>query len=80
MTRAAPVQSQPRVPGPISASRGNAKPEVALKLCRTFNIEDTDRVQRLAYAGRAPEWLRESIVAYEKSPDTPASLSPPTWR
>ncbi len=41
-------------------------PEVAVKLCQAFGIDDTEYVQRLAYAGRAPEWLRESIVRYCK--------------
>ncbi len=36
--------------------------EVAVKLCRTFAIEDAEYVQRLAYASRAPEWLKESII------------------
>lgn len=51
-------------------------PEVAVKLCRIFDIDDIEYVQRLAYAQRAPEWLRESIVMYRKEPDAPMPLSP----
>jgi len=51
-------------------------PEVAVKLCRVFEIDDIEYVQRLAYAQRAPEWLRDSIVLYEKDPSTPKPLSP----
>jgi transcriptional regulator with XRE-family HTH domain len=51
-------------------------PEVVIRLCRTFNIEDLEYVQRLAFASRAPDWLRESILSYEKSPNTPAALNP----
>ena len=36
--------------------------EVTAKLCRLFSIDDIEYVQRLAYASRAPEWLRESIL------------------
>lgn len=45
-------------------------PEVASKLCRVFEIDDVEYVQRLAYAERAPEWLRDSIVAGNADPDT----------
>lgn len=38
--------------------------EVAAKLCQIFEISDIEYVQRLAYAQRAPEWLRESIISY----------------
>ncbi|MEE8410420.1 MAG: helix-turn-helix domain-containing protein [Myxococcota bacterium] len=51
-------------------------PEVAVKLCRIFDIEDIEYVQRLAYAQRAPEWLRESIVMYQKDSEAPAPPSP----
>ncbi len=51
-------------------------PEVAVKLCRIFEIEDIEYVQRLAYAQRAPEWLRESIVMYQKKTDAPPPPSP----
>lgn len=37
-------------------------PEVAAKLCRVFGIEDMEYVQRLAFAQRAPAWLRQSIL------------------
>ncbi len=36
--------------------------QMAAKLCQVFNIEDVEYVQRLAYAQRAPEWLRDSIL------------------
>ena len=51
-------------------------PEVAVKLCRVFNIDDLEYVQRLAYAQRAPEWLRESIIMYRRDPAQPEPLSP----
>lgn len=41
--------------------------EVAAKLCTTFQINDIEYVQRLAYAQRAPEWLRESIISYTRT-------------
>jgi transcriptional regulator with XRE-family HTH domain len=43
--------------------------EVAAKLCQIFSIEDIEYVQRLAYAQRAPEWLRESIISYHRLED-----------
>ena len=51
-------------------------PEVTVKLCRTFAIDDTEYVQRLAYACRAPEWLRESIIRYSKGEAREPPLSP----
>ncbi len=48
-------------------------PEVTVKLCQTFQIDDIEYVQRLAYAGRAPEWLRESIIRYQSDPEVVAS-------
>jgi transcriptional regulator with XRE-family HTH domain len=50
-------------------------PEVVLRLCRTFNIPDIEFVQRLAFASRAPDWLRPSILRTEAD-DTPPSLTP----
>jgi transcriptional regulator with XRE-family HTH domain len=50
--------------------------DVAFKLCRVFGIEDVEYVQRLAYAQRAPGWLRESIIMYRSDPARPESLSP----
>ncbi len=41
--------------------------EVAAKLCQIFAIADIEYVQRLAYAQRAPEWLRESIISYHRN-------------
>ena len=43
--------------------------EVAAKLCQIFAIDDIEYVQRLAYAQRAPEWLRESIISYHRLED-----------
>jgi len=43
--------------------------EVAAKLCQIFAIADIEYVQRLAYAQRAPEWLRESIISYHRNED-----------
>lgn len=51
-------------------------PEVAVKLCEVFDIADKEYVQRLAYASRAPEWLRESIVRYCKEKDAKAQTLP----
>lgn len=50
--------------------------EVALKLCHCFAIEDVEYVQRLAFASRAPEWLRDSILRYQAEPTRDAPLSP----
>ncbi|MEO0592284.1 MAG: helix-turn-helix domain-containing protein [Myxococcota bacterium] len=36
--------------------------QMAAKLCQVFGIDDVEYVQRLAYAQRAPEWLRDSIL------------------
>ncbi len=41
-------------------------PEVTLQLCQVFAIEDVEQVQRLAFAERAPQWLRESIVRFRR--------------
>ena len=40
--------------------------EVVIRLCRKFEIDDMEFVQRLVYAQRAPEWLRESIILYRR--------------
>ena len=40
--------------------------EVVIRLCQKFEISDMEFVQRLAYAQRAPEWLRESIIRYRR--------------
>ena len=40
--------------------------EVVIRLCQKFEIGDMEFVQRLAYAQRAPEWLRESIISYRR--------------
>lgn len=50
--------------------------EVTVKLCRTFSIDDIEYVQRLAYAGRAPEWLRDSIIHYVRDPSAVPAVSP----
>lgn len=47
--------------------------EVTVKLCRTFAIDDAEYVQRLAYASRAPEWLKDSIIQCKER--TESSLS-----
>jgi transcriptional regulator with XRE-family HTH domain len=49
--------------------------EVAIKLCRVFSITDIEYVQRLAYAQRAPAWLRESIIRYRKLDEDAECLS-----
>lgn len=43
--------------------------DMAAKLCKVFGIQDVQYVQRLAYAQRAPAWLRESIL---REPDDDA--------
>ncbi len=50
-------------------------PEMVDKLCEVFELQDRDYVQRLAYACRAPEWLRESIIHYRAEGDPPTKLS-----
>jgi transcriptional regulator with XRE-family HTH domain len=49
--------------------------EVVERLCRIFQIDDVEYVQRLAYAERAPEWLKESIISYERDPQAPRVLT-----
>ena len=53
---------------------------VAAKICSTFNIDDVEYVNRLAYAARAPEWLRESIVRYRADNPGTAAMSPAEHR
>ena len=50
-------------------------PEMVDKLCETFELQDRDYVQRLAYACRAPEWLRDSIIHYTAEGEPPTKLS-----
>ena len=49
--------------------------EVVERLCHLFDVKDVEYVQRLAYAERAPDWLRESIVRYKQDPAKPRPLS-----
>jgi transcriptional regulator with XRE-family HTH domain len=49
--------------------------EVMVRLCQKFNIDDIEFVQRLVYAQRAPEWLRESIIHYRGGTGEGESLS-----
>jgi len=49
--------------------------EVVLRLCQQFGIDDIEYVQRLAYAQRAPEWLRESIIHYQRELSEALTLS-----
>lgn len=49
--------------------------EVMLRLCARFGVEDIEYVQRLAYAQRAPEWLRESIIHYQREYGEALTLS-----
>ena len=46
------------------------------KLCERFDIQDLEYLQRLVYAQRAPDWLKESIVRYQPSPEAQLTLSP----
>ena len=50
-------------------------PEMVKKLCEAFELKDAEYVQRLAYASRAPEWLRESIIHYRAEGEPPTKLS-----
>jgi transcriptional regulator with XRE-family HTH domain len=50
--------------------------DVTMKLCRVFEIMDIEYVQRLAFAQRAPQWLRESIISFRKDGEQPRPLSP----
>ena len=50
--------------------------EVMVRLCQKFDIDDIEFVQRLAYAQRAPEWLRESIIHYRRDRGEGEALSP----
>ena len=50
-------------------------PEMVDKLCEVFNLQDRDYVQRLAYACRAPERLRDSIIHYRPAGEAPTKLS-----
>jgi transcriptional regulator with XRE-family HTH domain len=50
--------------------------DVTVKLCRVFEIEDIEYVQRLAFAQRAPQWLRESIICFRRDGELPQPLSP----
>ena len=49
--------------------------EMLEKLCAEFKIEDVEYVKRLAFAQRAPGWLRESIVHYRREGEEPQILS-----
>jgi transcriptional regulator with XRE-family HTH domain len=50
--------------------------DVTMKLCRVFEIDDIEYVQRLAFAQRAPQWLRESIICYRTDGEQPRPLAP----
>ena len=50
-------------------------PDMVNKICETFELEDKDYVQRLAFASRAPDWLRESIIHYKAEGEPPTKLS-----
>ena len=41
-----------------------------------FEIGDIEYVQRLAFAQRAPQWLRESILSFRRDGEQPRPLSP----
>ncbi len=45
-------------------------PEVVERLCRSFEIDDREHVQRLAFAERAPDWLKASIISYSDAEGT----------
>lgn len=49
--------------------------EVIIRLCQKYEITDLEYVQRLAYAQRAPEWLRESIIHYRSGGKSGAVLT-----
>ena len=70
------LQVSPGYIGQWELKLSQPSPEVAGRLCQIFLIEDVEYVQRLAFAQRAPDWLRESIVFYQREPDPQLPLSP----
>ncbi len=69
------LQVSPGYVGQWELQLTQPSPAVTVKLCRAFTIDDIEYVQRLAYASRAPEWLRESIIRYERDPTQSPPLS-----
>ena len=63
--------------GQWELSISQPSPEMAAKLCRVFGIEDAEYVQRLAYAQRAPAWLRESIIDHDSMSRARGGTLPP---
>src|SRR5205823_4318226 len=70
------LQISPGYVGQWELELSQPSEEVTRKLCRLFGITDAEYVQRLAFASRAPDWLRESILSYQRSPRTTAQLGP----
>jgi len=50
-------------------------PSMVDKICTTFELGDREYVQRLAYAARAPDWLKDSILHYRAEGAVPTKLS-----
>ena len=50
-------------------------PAMVDKICVAFELNDGEYVQRLAFASRAPEWLRDSILHYRTDGVAPTKLS-----
>lgn len=59
---ASALDVSPGYVGQWELQRSQPSTQMATKLCEIFGIDDVEYVRRLAYAQRAPEWLRESIL------------------
>ena len=57
---------------------GHSQPseQMADRISATFDLDDPDYVRRLAYAPRAPEWMRASILAGEPEGARPPQTTP----
>lgn len=51
-------------------------PEMVERFCRLFQITDIHYVQKLAFAERAPEWLKDAIVSSPAGTNGEPSLLP----
>ncbi len=51
-------------------------PEMAEKLCQLFGVSDVAYVQRLAFAERAPEFIRDALLSQPVDEQGQVSLSP----
>ena len=69
------VEVSPGYVGQWELGMSQPSVEVVLRLCAKFGVEDIEYAQRLAYAERAPEWLRESIIHYQREYGEALTLS-----